>query len=86
MPQKMEAEVLFLDPNDVGPGSAALVARGFDVEVLDWVDPGGPTVWVEARITTDIAEEGFLDFVHKIVEPLHGDVVEAGISDPQPAT
>ena len=61
MLQEMQADILFLDPTDLSPATAALVERGFDVEVLDWVDPYGPTVWVDARITTDIAEEGAAD-------------------------
>ena len=85
MPQKMEAEVLFLDPNDVGPGSAALVEHGFNVEVLDWVDPYGPTVWIKAQVTSELDEHRFFDWVASIVEPLHGDVVEAGLTDPQQA-
>jgi hypothetical protein len=87
MLQRMDAEILFLDPNDVGPGSAVLIEHGFDVEVLDdWVDDYGPTIFIRARITTDVAEDRFLDWVVNIVEPLHGDVVEAGLSHPPQAS
>jgi hypothetical protein len=87
MLQRMDAEILFLDPKDVGPGSAVLIEHGFDVEVLDdWVDDYGPTIFIRARITTDVAEDRFLDWVVNIVEPLHGDVVEAGLSHPPQAS
>ena len=80
MLQRMIAECLFLDPNDLSPGSAALVERGFDVEVLDWIDDCGPTVWVKARITSELDEYRFLDWVKTIIEPFSsGDVVEAGL-------
>jgi hypothetical protein len=35
MLQRMEAVVLFYSPSDLGPGTAALVEHGFEVEVLD---------------------------------------------------
>jgi hypothetical protein len=83
MVQRTEAEILFLDPDDVNPG-VALIEHGFEVEVLDWVDDYGPTVWIRARITTELATDCF-DWVSSIVEPVHGDVAEAGLSDPQQA-
>jgi hypothetical protein len=85
MLRRMETDVMFLDPNDVNEGSAALIEHGFDVEVLegdDWIDPYGPAVWIRARITTDVAEDRFLDWVMSIVGPLNGDVSEAGLSCP----
>jgi hypothetical protein len=85
MTRQMEVEVLFLDPNAVGPSSAVLSEHGFDVEVLDWTDPHGPTVWLKGRIMSELDEDRFFDWVMSIVEPLHGDVVEAGLSNPQQA-
>ena len=85
MLQRMDAEILFLDPNDVGPGSAVLIEHGLDVEVMDWVDPYGPTVWVKARIASELDQNQFFDWVFGLVKPLYGDVVEAGLSDPQQA-
>ena len=82
MPQRMQAEILFPDPSDVKPCIAALTELGFEVEVLDWVDPYGPTVWINAFITTDVAKDRILDWVSSLVEPLHGDCVEAGLADP----
>jgi hypothetical protein len=82
MQQQMEAEILFLDPADVNAGVAALTARGFEVEVMDWVDPGGPTVWIMARIATGLSQDAFFEYIHDIAEELNGDVVEAGLQFP----
>ena len=46
----MHAEILWLDPADMERGSAILTEQGFQIEVLDLVDPYGPTVWIIARI------------------------------------
>jgi hypothetical protein len=82
MLRRMSAEILFLNPNDVSSGCAELIERDFAVEALDgddWIDECGPTVFVRARIITDIGEDHFLDWVQAIVEPLGGDVMEAGL-------
>ena len=60
-----------------------LIENGFDVEVLDdWIDDFGPTIFVRTRITTNLTADDFFDWVHRLVEPLHGDVMEAGLADP----
>ena len=83
MSQKMVADLLFLDPNDVNAGTAALIEHGFDVEVLDLVDPYGPTVFLRARIMSELNDYSFLDWVNKLVSELKlsGDVIEAGYAD-----
>jgi hypothetical protein len=82
--QRMSAEILFLDPAEVKPGVAELVARGFDVEVLPWKDPYGPTVWIMARLMTELDQDAFHDLVHPIVEAFNSaDLVEWGLDDPQ---
>jgi hypothetical protein len=87
MLQRMEAQILFHDPNDVSEGSAALIEQGFDVEVLDdLIDPCGPTTWIRARTTSDLAEGHFFDWVQSIVEPLGGWIEEAGRVDAPPAS
>ena len=87
MLQRMVAEILFLDPADRDPCIAVLNKRGFDeVEILDLVDPYGPTVWITARINTDVSADRFLGWVSSIVEPLGGDAVEAGFADPEQAS
>jgi hypothetical protein len=46
MLQRVDADIMFLDPNDVSSGSAALIEHGFDVEVLDdWIDDYGPAAF-----------------------------------------
>ena len=90
---RMEAEVLFDDPDKMNVGKAELQKLGFEVEVLDWYDPlGTPVVWVMARIDSEqIANEldgdaqgSFLTYVNHIVEPPGlGWVVEAGFVDPR---
>ena len=77
MLQKMQAEILFLDPDDVTPAIAVFVEDGF--EILDIVDPYGPTVRVKARITTELDAIHFFDWVWAIVDPFDSaDVSEAG--------
>jgi hypothetical protein len=83
MLQKMEAEILFLDPADRDPCIAALKAHGFEVEIFDWIDDYGPTVWIMGRTDYDDAGDRFSDWVLSLVEPLGGDVVEAGLANPQ---
>jgi hypothetical protein len=85
MLQRMVAEILFLDPADRDPCIAVLKELGFEVELLDWTDDYGPTVWIEAQINTDVSADRFLDWVSNIVEPLRGDCVEAGLADPEQA-
>jgi hypothetical protein len=84
MLQKMEAEILFHDPDDVNPGVAALVELGFEVKVLDYIDPYGPTVWIRAWTITELDASAFFDWVQSIVEPLQGWLYEAGRADPPP--
>ena len=85
MLRRMQADILFLDPDDLNPGIAKLVEHGFDVETLDdWIDEYSPTIFIRARITTEIDEGHFLDWVQSIVEPLGGDTTEAGFADPPP--
>ena len=84
MLQRMEAEILFLDPKDVAEGSAVLIEHGFDVEVLeDRIDDYGPAVFLRLQITTELDEHSFFRWVQGLVEDLNlsGDLVEAGLAD-----
>jgi hypothetical protein len=83
MLQKMRAEILFLSPASVSPGTAVLVEHGFNVVVLDDVDPYGPTVFIRARITSEISPPKFLNWVQSLVDPFGGDVTEAGLDRQQ---
>jgi hypothetical protein len=78
----MDADILFHNPDDVNPGIAELVQHGFTVEVLDLVDPEGPTVFVRARTVTELDMSTFFDWAQSIIEPLQGWLHEAGPSDP----
>ena len=78
----MDAEILFLDPADVGPAIAELTALGFSVEIHeDMIDEGGPTVFIRAVVITEHDDSTFFEWVQAIVEPLGGDVTEAGFED-----
>lgn len=83
--QRMVAEILFLNPDHVSPAVAALVDQGFDdVEILDWKDVTDdevrPTVWIYAWTTSELNDWDFSLWTGAIVQPLGGDVVEAGFS------
>jgi hypothetical protein len=81
MLRRMEAEVTFYNPNDVNPGTAALIEQDFDVEVLDWIDDDSPVVWIKAWANTERTEDDFFNWVEDIVGPL-GFVVETNLSRP----
>jgi hypothetical protein len=79
MLRKMVAEVLFLNPNDLNRGAAELIEHDFDVEYLDdWIDDYGRAVWVNARTLSELDDISFFDWVETIVEPVGGEVCEAG--------
>jgi hypothetical protein len=81
MLRKMLAQVMFLNPNDLNRGSAELIEHDFDVEYLDdWIDDYGPAVWVNARALSELDGASFLHWVQTIVEPVGGDVLEAGLA------
>jgi hypothetical protein len=90
MLQRMEAEILFDDQDAADAVGAVLAARGFAIEPLDWVDEDegvvlSPTVWIRARILTELDASRFFDWVNNIVEPLGGFTLQAGLADPQRA-
>ena len=81
MLRKMLAIVMFLNPNDLNRGSAELIERDFDVEYLeDWIDDYSPAVWVNARTLSELDDSSFFDWVQTIVEPVGGEVLEAGLA------
>ena len=86
MLQRMEAEILFFGPNDVDPGSAALLEHDFEVEDVDRIDDYSPAVWINAKVASELDEDRFFDWVQSLVEPLHGDVLEAGLCHQPQAT
>jgi hypothetical protein len=56
----MEAVVLFYSQGDLGPGTAALVEHGFEVEVLDYIDDYGPAIWIKPRLRASSTCTAFL--------------------------
>jgi hypothetical protein len=88
MKQQMLAEILFLERRDLQPGITALESLGFKVTTLDLVDPlSDETVWIIARIESELDRHGFFAWMLGIVEHrLQGaDLVEAGLADPPQA-
>ena len=74
----MDAEVLFRDPTDLDPAIAKLIALGFSVHIRkDWIDEGGPTVFIRATALTELDQPGFFSWAMKLVEPLGGDLWDA---------
>ena len=75
MLQRMEAVVLFYSPSDLGPGTAALVEHGFEVEVevLDYTHDYGPAIW-KPRLRAGSTCTAFLIGCRALSSNLHGDV------------
>jgi hypothetical protein len=82
----MSAGLLFWDPNDVTPAMAELSEQGFDdFEVLSEIDDEGPTIFLTARITLDMDDHDFFQWIGALVEPLGGDAWTAGTDHDPPA-
>ena len=69
--ERIEVEILFENPDDVGPAIAALIAQGFAIELLpDRVDECGPTVWIMARVYAAWDDEHLFEWLNGIVASL----------------
>jgi hypothetical protein len=78
---RFEAEILFLDPNNVPRAVEALAAADCEFEIdHDAIDPCGPTVFGMVTGTTELGENDIGDWLLAIVDPLGGDVVQWGFS------
>jgi hypothetical protein len=75
----MVAEVIFHNPNDVAPATATLIELDCAVEVLDLIDDFSPAVWVLVRTVSRLSDFAFFDWIHGILEPLGGYLLEAGL-------
>ena len=83
--QRMQADILYLDPAEAKPGVAVLIEQGFDVEpLIDWIDEAGPTVFFRIFLSTALDEDRFHAWVQSLVDPFDGDCIEAGYADPPP--
>jgi hypothetical protein len=78
MLRKMEAEIVFLDPNDASPGSAALIKHGFEIEVMDRISDYDSRVWILAKTTSEFDAGDILELVTNLTDPLGGDALQAG--------
>jgi hypothetical protein len=90
MKQQMYAELMFDHPSGRDRAVAELSKRGFDVEVLDWVDEYEgvlltPTVWIKVRGASELDENEFFREMQHLAEQFSGEVVEAGLQFPPPA-
>jgi len=86
MLRKMLAQVMFLEPDDLPCGSAELIEHGFEVGYLDdWMDDYSRAVWINVWTLCELDASSFFDWVEAIVEPLGGEVLEAGLAAPPTA-
>jgi hypothetical protein len=90
MKQQMEAELLFLDPSNRDLAVTEFKKRGYDVELLDWVDEyeGNvltPCVWIKVRGVFELDQREFFNEMMHLAEQFSGDVVMAGLANPQQA-
>ena len=86
MKQRMEAELLFNDPDGRDLAIAELILRGFEVELLDAVDEWEgvvltPTVWIKVRGASELDEHGFFDGMTQLAE-LFTACRRSGLADP----
>src|SRR5215813_5512478 len=76
---RFEAEILFLNPNDVPRAIGALAAVGCEFEIDHGaIDDHGPTIFGWATGTTELSVHDLGDWLASIVEPFGGDVCEWG--------
>jgi len=79
MLQKLTAEIIFLEPDDVRPAVIELGELGFKCEVLHWTEPHSEATWILARIDTELDAGDFGRWAQSLVDGLGGDLVEAGL-------
>jgi hypothetical protein len=84
---RFEAEILFLNPNDVPPAVEALAAVGCEFEIdHDAIDPCGPTVFGWVAGATELSEDDIGDWLLACVMPNGKPLGECtGIPAPPPA-
>jgi hypothetical protein len=85
--QRMEAELMFDNPEARDRAIVALTKRGFEVELLDYVDEYEgviltPTVWIAVTGAYAGSEDAFFDEMRHLAEHFSGDVMEAGLQFP----
>ena len=90
MKQQMQAELMFEHPAGRDLAVAELTKRGFDTEILDWVDQYegvvlSPTVWIRVTGVSELDENEFFDEMQRFAEQFGGEVTEAGLQFPPAA-
>jgi hypothetical protein len=82
----MQAEIIFIETDDINPVVEKLLELDYDLEILNWdFGDGDATSTITATAITELGEFAFFDHVQTIVGPLGGDVIEAGLmSSPPP--
>jgi hypothetical protein len=79
IPRRFEAEILFLNPDDAPRAAEALAAVNCDFEVdHEAIDPDSSAIFGWATGSTELDESDLADWLHAIVEPLGGDLVQWG--------
>lgn len=86
---RMYAEVMFSEEDDLGGGMAAIRAAGLETAIayeFKEDDPGGipPTVFVAVTGVSKLREHAFFGWLDAIVEPFGGMVWEDGYADRSP--
>ena len=85
MLQRMQGDILFLDPDDLNSGIEVLVEHGFEIEYLTTGSMNAAQRSLSVSGSPPEVDEGhFLGWLQSIVEPLGGDTIEAGLADPLP--
>jgi len=75
--KRFEAEVLFLNPDDVPRAVEALAAHDLEFKINpDAIDECGPTVFGTVTGPTELSEDDIAHWVCKIIEQFSGDVIE----------
>jgi hypothetical protein len=76
MAPQMRAEIMFSNLEDMHLAANALTKLGFEVKVIGWRNG---TICIVALISVEYDDQNrFFDWVEGLVEPMHGEVLEAG--------
>jgi hypothetical protein len=70
----IEAVVIFVCPEHAKASAEEFTARGFGVELLDWIDEGGTSTWLRVTVKHAGNDDEFTAFVKPIVESVGGDL------------
>jgi hypothetical protein len=81
--QRVMAEVVFNNPNDVSSAVAELIELDYDVRELDWIDDDSNCMWLLVTTFSALDDQNeFFDEIRRLANALGGDVIEAGLAPP----